>query len=85
MKRCFLLFFCCFTEWFSICLFAFMTNFDIRNTGSCLAQGQAIGTAAALCAAQKLDNVRDLKYSDLRATLERDNVWFEPKPVAYKN
>lgn len=60
-------------------------HMSTRNTVSCMAQGQAAGTAAALCAAQKLDNVRDLKYSDLRATLERDNVWFEPKPVVYKN
>jgi hypothetical protein len=41
-----------------------------------MGQGQAAGTAAALCAAKKIVT-RDLRYSDLRAALEKDNVYFE--------
>lgn len=59
-------------------------HMSTRNTVSCMAQGQAAGTAAALCIEKKLSNVRDLKYSDLRMTLEKDRVWFETKPLAYK-
>lgn len=60
-------------------------HMSTRNTVSCMAQGQAAGTAAALCAEKKLENIRDLKYSDLRNALVKGNVWFETKPVAYKN
>ncbi|MGI6018714.1 MAG: FAD-dependent oxidoreductase [Marvinbryantia sp.] len=60
-------------------------HMSTRNTVSCMAQGQAAGTAAALCAQKNLENVRDLRYRDLRTVLEQGNVWFETKPVTYKN
>jgi hypothetical protein len=46
-----------------------------RNTVCCMAQGQAAGTAAALCA---LNNVqtRELKYPVLRTALEKGGVYF---------
>jgi hypothetical protein len=47
-----------------------------RNTVSCMAQGQATGTAAALCA-QKGCGTRDLPYRDLRQALEKGGVYFE--------
>ncbi|OVE79983.1 hypothetical protein BVY01_01110 [bacterium I07] len=47
-----------------------------RNTVSCMAQGQAAGTAAALCA-QKNKETRELSYSLLRDKLVNDNVYFE--------
>ncbi len=47
-----------------------------RNTVSCMAQGQAVGTAAALCANQSV-GTRGLAYSDLRKALEKENVYFE--------
>ncbi len=47
-----------------------------RNTVSCMCQGQAVGTAAALCA-QKKNSTRELKYSDLREALEKSDVYFE--------
>ena len=60
-------------------------HMSTRNTVSCMAQGQAAGTAAALCASMGLTNVRDLPYETLRRTLERDHVWFETEPMAYKD
>lgn len=60
-------------------------HMSTRNTVSCMAQGQAAGTAAALCSERKVDNVRELKYQELRDALEKGNVWFEEKPVTYKN
>lgn len=47
-----------------------------RNTVSCMGQGQATGTAAALCAAKNC-TTRNLPYADLRKTLEKDGVYFE--------
>ena len=47
-----------------------------RNTVSCMGQGQATGTAAALCAAKNC-TTRNLPYTDLRKTLEKDGVYFE--------
>ena len=47
-----------------------------RNTMSCVAQGQAAGTAAAPCARKDCDT-RDLRYADLRAALEKGGVYFE--------
>lgn len=38
--------------------------------------GSVAATAAALCAA-KNRRTRELAYADLRATLEKDNVYFE--------
>jgi hypothetical protein len=40
-----------------------------------MAQGQAAGTAAALCAQRGL-SMRDLPYALLRQTLEKDDVVF---------
>lgn len=51
-------------------------HMSTRNTVSCMAQGQAAGTAAALCSAKKC-TTRGLSYADLRETLERDGVVFE--------
>ena len=51
-------------------------HMSTRNTVSCMGQGQATGTAAALCAAKNCGS-RELRYADLRNTLEKDNVYFE--------
>ena len=51
-------------------------HMSTRNTVSCMGQGQATGTAAALCA-RKNCGTRELRYADLRNTLEKDNVYFE--------
>jgi hypothetical protein len=53
-------------------------HMSTRNTVSCMAQGQAAGTAAALCAKKDLGS-RDLPYADLRAALEKGGVYFEKK------
>ncbi|MHC4095309.1 MAG: FAD-dependent oxidoreductase [Planctomycetota bacterium] len=47
-----------------------------RNTVNCMGQGQATGTAAALCAL-KNKGTRDLKYTDLRQALIEGGVYFE--------
>jgi hypothetical protein len=54
-----------------------------RNTVSCMAMGQASGTAAALCAKNGLGGVRDLPYSKLYDALKVGNVWFDAE-VPYK-
>jgi hypothetical protein len=54
----------------------FQAHMSTRNTVCCMAQGQAAGTAAAICSAKKT-GTRDLNYSDLRATLEKGKVYFE--------
>ncbi|HUS72245.1 MAG TPA: FAD-dependent oxidoreductase [Sedimentisphaerales bacterium] len=51
-------------------------HMSTRNTVSCMGQGQATGTAAALCAAKNCGS-RELRYADLRDTLVRNNVYFE--------
>jgi hypothetical protein len=51
-------------------------HMSTRNTVSCMGQGQAAGTAAALCALRKC-GTRDLAYPTLRETLEKDGVYFE--------
>ena len=51
-------------------------HMSTRNTVCCFGQGQAAGTAAALCAKRNC-GTRELKYSELRSTLERDGVYFE--------
>ena len=51
-------------------------HMSTRNTVCCMGQGQAAGTAAALCAAKKC-GTRDLLYRNLRDTLLRDGVYFE--------
>jgi choline dehydrogenase-like flavoprotein len=54
----------------------FRAHMSTRNTVSCMAQGQAAGTAAALCAA-KACGTRELPYADLRRALEKGGVHFE--------
>jgi len=47
-----------------------------RNTVNCMGQGQAAGTAAALCA-RKSKGTRELSYALLREKLVKDGVYFE--------
>lgn len=51
-------------------------HMSTRNTVSCMAQGQAFGTAAALCALKGIDS-RELVYTDLRDQLIADGVYLE--------
>jgi hypothetical protein len=51
-------------------------HMSTRNTVSCMAQGQAVGTAAALCADAGC-GTRRLPYADLRKALEKGGVHFE--------
>jgi hypothetical protein len=51
-------------------------HMSTRNTVSCMAQGQAAGTAAALCAARRC-GTRELVYRDLRDALLRAGVYLE--------
>jgi hypothetical protein len=51
-------------------------HMSTRNTVCCMGQGQAAGTAAALCARQGC-GTRELAYPDLRSALEAANVYFE--------
>jgi hypothetical protein len=51
-------------------------HMSTRNTVCCMGQGQAAGTAAALCA-RKRCATRGLPYRELRRALERDGVYFE--------
>lgn len=51
-------------------------HMSTRNTVSCMAQGQAAGTAAALCAVKKC-GTREVAYTQLREALERGGVYFE--------
>jgi hypothetical protein len=51
-------------------------HMSTRNTVSCMGQGQATGTAAALCAQQDCGS-RDLPYGDLSAALSQGGVYFE--------
>ena len=54
----------------------FQAHMSTRNTVCCMGQGQAAGTAAALCAAKKC-STRDLPYNNLRDALIKDNVYLE--------
>ena len=51
-------------------------HMSTRNTVSCMGQGQASGTAAALCALNDYDS-RTLPYKKLRKALEEGGVYFE--------
>ena len=51
-------------------------HMSTRNTVCCMGQGQAAGTAAALCAEKGL-GTRELPYSVLRDTLVKDGVHLE--------
>ena len=54
----------------------FHAHMSTRNTICCMAQGQAFGTAAALCSINN-QTVRQLAYTELRTQLEKDGVYFE--------
>ncbi|GHU15088.1 pyridine nucleotide-disulfide oxidoreductase [Spirochaetia bacterium] len=58
-------------------------HMSTRNTVSCMAQGQAAGTAAALCVKNSLGGVRDLPYPKLYDALKQGNVWFDAE-VPYR-
>jgi len=51
-------------------------HMSTRNTVCCMGQGQAAGTAAAICAAKKC-GTRDIAYRDLRAALLKADVYLE--------
>jgi hypothetical protein len=51
-------------------------HMSTRNTVACMGQGQAAGTAAALCALRDAAT-RDLPYASLRDALEQADVYFE--------
>jgi hypothetical protein len=51
-------------------------HMSTRNTVSCMGQGQAAGTAAALCA-KRNSGTRELPYGELRKALEAGGVYFE--------
>jgi hypothetical protein len=51
-------------------------HMSTRNTVCCMGQGQAAGTAAALCASKKC-GTRELSYSDLRKALVNNGVYLE--------
>jgi len=51
-------------------------HMSTRNTVCCMGQGQATGTAAALCALNKFSS-HTLPYKTLREALEKDGVYFE--------
>jgi hypothetical protein len=52
-------------------------HMSTRNTVSCMAMGQAAGTAAALCAGDRAGDVRGLPYARLHEALRKGNVWFD--------
>lgn len=54
----------------------FHAHMSTRNTICCMGQGQAAGTAAALCVAKKCEP-RELPYSELRNALIKNNVYLE--------
>jgi hypothetical protein len=51
-------------------------HMSTRNTVCCMGQGQASGTAAALCAAKNCGS-RNLRYADLYDALKKGGVYFE--------
>jgi hypothetical protein len=58
-------------------------HMSTRNTVSCMAMGQASGTAAALCVKNGFGGIRDLPYSKLYDALKLGNVWFDAE-MPYK-
>jgi len=52
-------------------------HMSTRNTVSCMAMGQASGTAAALCAKNGIGGIRDLPYRQMYDALKLGNVWFD--------
>ncbi len=55
----------------------FAAHMSTRNTVSCMAMGQAAGTAAALCVASNTAGVRQLPYTTLYKALKQGGVWFD--------
>ena len=53
----------------------FDAHMSTRNTVCCMGQGQAAGTAAALCARKNL-GIRELAYDKLKKALIEDGVYF---------
>jgi hypothetical protein len=51
-------------------------HMSTRNTVCCMGQGQAAGTAAAICASKDIGS-RELLYTDLKNALLKNNVYFE--------
>ena len=51
-------------------------HMSTRNTVSCMGQGQAAGTAAALCARRGC-GTRELPFEELKTALESGGVYFE--------
>ena len=51
-------------------------HMSTRNTVASMGQGQAAGTAAALCAGKNI-GTRELAYADLRKALEKGGVHLE--------
>ena len=51
-------------------------HMSTRNTVSCMAMGQAAGTAAALCVKYNVET-RELRYDLLRKQLLKDNVFLD--------
>ena len=49
-------------------------HMSTRNPVSCMGQGQAAGTAAALCAAKNI-GTRDLSYAELKTALLAGGVY----------
>jgi hypothetical protein len=52
-------------------------HMSTRNTVSCMAMGQASGTAAALCVKNGISEIRELPYQKLYDALKLGNVWFD--------
>jgi hypothetical protein len=59
-------------------------HMSTRNTVSCMAMGQAAGTAAALCSAKNIPEVRELPYPALYDALKKGDVWFDAE-TPYKS
>jgi hypothetical protein len=51
-------------------------HMSTRNTVCCMGQGQAAGTAAALCVSGKC-TTRELNYTELKSALIKNNVYLE--------
>ena len=58
-------------------------HMSTRNTVSCMAMGQAAGTAAGLCVQSGYSGIRDLPYAQLYRALKIGNVWFDAE-VPYR-
>ena len=54
-------------------------HMSTRNTVSCMAQGQAVGTAAALCSMNR-ETTRSLSYHVLRRKLVENGVYLSDEP-----